>query len=70
MEEGIATAEIINFFNDLFDSVNSSEVKENDLRSPVIEDSAHHAFWTNAKGILQNISYIDKITREVMKYLV
>jgi len=44
MEEGIATAEIINFFNDLFDSVNSSEVKENDLRSPVIEDSAHHAF--------------------------
>jgi len=67
MEEGIATAEIINFLNDLFDSVNSSEVKENDLRSPLIEDSAHHAFWTNAKGILRNIFYVDKITREVMK---
>jgi len=38
MEEDIATVEIINFFNDLF-SVNSSEVKKNDLRSPVIEDS-------------------------------
>jgi len=28
MEEGIATAEIINFLNDLFDSVNSSEKKD------------------------------------------
>jgi len=34
MEEGITTAEIINFLNNLFDLVNSSEVKENDLRSP------------------------------------
>jgi len=67
MEEGIATEEIINFFYNLFDSVNGSEVKENDLRSPVREDSEHHAFWTNTKGILRNISYVDKITRELMK---
>lgn len=67
MEEGIATAEVVNFFNDLFDSVNSSEVKDNDLRSPVVEDSVHHVFWTNAKGMLRNLSYVDKVTRELIK---
>ncbi|XP_032679518.1 uncharacterized protein LOC116847970 [Odontomachus brunneus] len=53
-EEGIATSEIVLFFNDLFDSVNSSGVSENKLRSPVTEDSAHHAFWTDAKHELRN----------------
>ncbi|XP_039307067.1 uncharacterized protein LOC120358165 [Solenopsis invicta] len=66
MEEGIATAEVVNFFNDLFDSVNSSEVKDNDLRSPVVENSVHYVFWTNAKSMLRNLSYVDKVTRELL----
>ncbi|XP_026830081.1 uncharacterized protein LOC113563113 [Ooceraea biroi] len=63
-EEGIATAETVNFFNDLFDSVNSSEVNDNILGSPVKEDSAHHTFWTNTKHVLRKMRYVDKITRE------
>lgn len=63
-EEGIATAETVLFFNDLFDSVNSSEVSDNILRSPVTEDSAHHTFWTNAKNVLRSMNYVQKVTHE------
>ncbi|XP_070521275.1 uncharacterized protein [Cardiocondyla obscurior] len=50
-EEGIATAEAINFFNDLFDSVNSDAVNIDDnlLRCPVTENSEHHELWIDAK---------------------
>ncbi|XP_071579063.1 uncharacterized protein [Temnothorax nylanderi] len=43
-EEGIATAEVVNFFNDLFDSlsVNSVNTVDNNLQSPVTEESVHH----------------------------
>ncbi|TGZ50609.1 Uncharacterized protein DBV15_11884 [Temnothorax longispinosus] len=63
-EEGITTAETVLFFNDLFDSVNGSEVSKNDLRSPVTEDSAHHAFWTDAKNRLRKMCYVHKVTGE------
>lgn len=50
-ENGLATAKAVNFFNDLFDSTNSSEkVKDddNELRRPILDDSVHHAFWVSA----------------------
>lgn len=67
-EEGIATAEVINFFNDLFDSVNAKERDEiNELRCPVTDDSAHHAFWTDARTKLRKMRYVEKVTREIVK---
>lgn len=66
-ESGIATAETVNFFNDLFDSVNGSENSDNNLRCAVTADSVHHAFWTNAKNVLSNMCYVDKITRETIR---
>ncbi|XP_011684313.1 PREDICTED: uncharacterized protein LOC105447804 [Wasmannia auropunctata] len=52
IEEGIATAETVNFFNDLFDSVNGDDKKtdNNELRCPVMENSNHHEFWVTAKN--------------------
>lgn len=64
-EEGITTAETVFFFNDLFDSVNGNN-NESDLRSPISDNSAHHSFWTDAKIRLRKMSYVDKITRELI----
>ncbi|XP_071653667.1 uncharacterized protein, partial [Temnothorax longispinosus] len=71
-EEGIATAEIVNFFNDLFDSVNgvnsvNSVTVDNNLQSPVTEESVHHEFWANAKNVLRNMTFIDKVTHKIQK---
>lgn len=63
-EEGLATAEIVNFFNNLFDSVNGKD-NENELRCPVTTDSAHHAFWPDAKNI-RNMRYVDKVTQSII----
>ncbi|XP_025161358.1 uncharacterized protein LOC112590045 isoform X1 [Harpegnathos saltator] len=68
--EGLATAESVNFFNDLFDSVNGSDkecVEDNDLRQAVSETSVHHVFWVSAKRILREMKYVDKISREIIK---
>lgn len=68
IEEGIATAETVNFFNDLFDSVNGDDKKtDNELRCPVMESTDHHEFWVRTKNILRNMSYIDKVSREIVK---
>lgn len=67
-EEGLATAKAVNFFNDLFDSTNGSKkVKDddNELRRPVLENSAHHAFWVSAKETLRNTVYIEKTSRKI-----
>lgn len=69
-DEGMATAEAVNFCNDLFDSVNGNEMKDNELRCVTTENSAHHEFWTNAKGILKNMSFVNKVTREKMSVLI
>lgn len=66
-EEGIATAEAVSFFNDLFDSVNGSENNECELRSLVREDSAHHEFWVKAKCSLRNMCYVDRVTRKPVR---
>lgn len=69
-EEGLATAEALNFFNDLFDSVNGSDKvhkEDNDLRHAVSDNSMHHSFWTNAKIVLRGMNYIDKVSYEIVK---
>lgn len=43
-EERIATAKAVKFFNNLCDSVNGSEINNNELRCLVSSDSAHHIF--------------------------
>lgn len=65
----MATATIVNFFNDLFDSVNGDDRREdsNELRCSVKEDSIHHAFWVSAKNILRKTTYVDKISRTSIK---
>lgn len=70
MEEGLATAKVVNLFNDLFDSVNGSDreiTEENELRRPVTEDSEHYSFWVSAKNILRNMCYVDKISHEIVR---
>lgn len=68
-KEGIATATVVNFFNDLFDSVNGYEknADNNELRCPIIEGSAHHVFWVSAKNILRNMFYIEKASLQIVK---
>lgn len=69
IEEGIATAETVNFFNDLFDSVNGDDKKacNNELRCPVMGNSDHHEFWVRSKNLLRKMCYIDKVSREIVK---
>ncbi|XP_036144606.1 uncharacterized protein LOC114255440 [Monomorium pharaonis] len=45
-EEGLATLEAVDFFNNLFDSVNGdNKNNNNELRCSVTKNSKHHAFW-------------------------
>lgn len=59
----------MNFFNDLFDSVNGDDRREdgNELRCSITENSNHHAFWVSSKNILRKMTFVDKISRSVMK---
>lgn len=57
----------MNFFNDLFDSVNGSDQCDNELRCAVTEDSAHHKFWADAHNVLEKMCYVDKATRRITK---
>lgn len=69
-EEGLATMEAVNFFNDLFDSVNGDNRKNdeiNELRCPVTEDSKHHNFWVSAKSVLHKMKFIEKVSCNVVK---
>lgn len=69
-EEGLATLEVVNFFNNLFDSVNGDNRKNNEineLRCPVTEESKHHDFWISAKILLNKMRFVDKISREIVK---
>ncbi|KAJ6642971.1 hypothetical protein Bhyg_07927 [Pseudolycoriella hygida] len=59
------TAEILLFFNDLFDSVNgSSESGENELKAAVSENSIHFAFWEYALCMLSNMHFIETVMKE------
>lgn len=58
------TAEILLFFNDLFDSVNGSvESSGNELKAAVSENSVHFAFWEYALCMLSKMSFIEKVKK-------
>lgn len=54
------TAQILLFFNDLFDSVNgSSNSSGNELKAAVTENSVHFAFWEYALCMLSKMGFIE-----------
>lgn len=64
------TAEIVSFFDDLFDSVNGASVyskknKGKPLRHAVTEKSINHAFWKDAVKKLQSKKFIDTKGKEI-----
>ena len=60
------TAEILLFFNDLFDSVNGSyEYDSDQLKGPVTESSLHFPFWNYALCMLSEMKFYDKATGKV-----
>lgn len=63
------TAEIVAFFDDLFDSVNgastySAKSKGKPLRRAVTETSPHHRFWEEAIQKLKELRFVDKNGKE------
>lgn len=62
------TAEVITFFDDLFDSVNGTAFNKSSkgkpLRQPVSEKSIHTQFWKEAIEKLQNMKFIDSAGKE------
>lgn len=56
------TANVLCFFNDLFDSLNGSSVKANLLNCAVTKDSHHFRFWDYALDMLSNMNFIDPAT--------
>ncbi|KAG4078421.1 hypothetical protein HA402_013132 [Bradysia odoriphaga] len=58
------TAQILLFFNDVFDSINgSSEIGKNELKGPVTVNSVHFAFWNFALEMIAKMQWIDKETK-------
>ncbi len=54
------TAEILLFFNDVFDSINGSFLSgDNELKGPVTENSLHFVFWNYALKMLSDMQFID-----------
>lgn len=56
------TAQILMFFNDLFDSMNGSCLTENVLKSPVTQNSIHFRYWQYAVRMLSKMEFIDTST--------
>lgn len=62
-EESIFTADMLELFNDMFDSVNGDiRDKKVPLRSPITETSAHHEFWISALKTLKCLEFLDPKT--------
>lgn len=60
------TAEVLLFFNDLFDSMNGScEYDDDSLKGPVTENSIHFAYWNYALSMLSEMNWYDKTTRKL-----
>ncbi|CAH2992232.1 unnamed protein product [Chilo suppressalis] len=62
------TAEIVLFFDQLFDSVNGASIlshkKGKPLRTAVTEKSPHHKFWQDSIKKLETIKYVDTAGNE------
>lgn len=62
------TAEILFFFNDLFDSINGSCASgKNELKSAVTKDSVHFSFWNYALSMLSKMDFLDAKTKKPTK---
>lgn len=58
-----STAQILLFFNDLFDSLNGSALPlDDELKSAVTETSNHFAYWEYALSALSLMNFVDKET--------
>lgn len=69
-ESAIGTAEFLNFFDKLFDSLNGptrhtekgqtadDEIVKKPLRGAVTVGSVHHEFWAKALKVLDSITFI------------
>lgn len=63
--EASGTAQILVFFNDLFDSLNGSGAAQPDsLKGSINEHSVHFVFWEYALEMLSKMNFFDKETGE------
>lgn len=65
--EAQETADILLFFDKLFDSVNGNfdKIKGGKIyRSAVTPTSPHHKLWTQSLAVLRTMSYIDQDNRK------
>ncbi|KAH9636392.1 hypothetical protein HF086_011249 [Spodoptera exigua] len=63
------TAEVVEFIDKLFDSVNGNPggSKAGKLRRAVKEDSPHHTFWVDAIKKLKSLYYIDTSSKHALQ---
>lgn len=67
-KEGCDTAEMILFFDRLFDSVNGHTLKpEKPLRAAVSDDSSHVSFWDRAVKRLHRMQFVDPRDKRQLK---
>lgn len=67
-KEGCDTAEMILFFDRLFDSVNGHTLKpEKPLRVAVSDDSPHFSFWKRAIKRLRRMRFVDSVDKKPLK---
>ncbi|RVE51568.1 hypothetical protein evm_003700 [Chilo suppressalis] len=62
------TADLLLFFDKLFDSVNGSykkNIHSKPLLGPVKEKSIHHKVWNDAKSIIKTMKFVNKDTGKV-----
>lgn len=58
-------AQVLNFFNDLFDSVNGyTKNFDSSLRVIVSDNSVHHKFWASAITQLKRMRYVDSLSKK------
>lgn len=59
----VDTAEVLLFFNDLFDSINGScSSGKNQLKAPISDNSIHFSFWNYALCMLSYMKFLDAKT--------
>lgn len=67
-KEAKDTADVLLFFDKLFDSMNGSFSKNKnakELLGPVRPNSGHHKFWADAKIMLKNMKFVNKKGKDV-----
>lgn len=63
--DGIPTGQIVDFFNDLFDSVNGNCKKRKcALQTYLSTDTPHHVFWEKALRCLREMRFVHKRSKK------